>query len=493
MALIPRRFTEPSLDQTFLDEAADLGNDRLTYYRRYHDYYSGHQKTVMADRTRRYLQRSGLEFAENFCETVVDVMAERLVVTGFLLENSAAKKDANNQPELENWVDTVVKRNRLDAKQRSLHTTTLVKADGFLVVDWNPVLDLPRFTFNKPDVIKPVYSPDEPDTLVYLVKKWNSATKSLLNPAGRPVVRLNIYYPDRCEKFFKLSSDAEGGKNGGWARWQDPGETSWPTSWKDGDLPLGIPVIHFRHKPMGNPLGCSELHGVIPQQDLLNKQIIDLAEILDYQAWPQRWVAGQITDTVNLKPAPGSYLTLPPDTAAGQFDAAELAPVVATIDATISRLARRSRTPLHLLTGGTPPSGESLKTAESGLVAKVEAAQVDFGQSWEDAIVLAVKLAQAHGKLPVTVDTAMLVAQAQWKNPKTRDELAEAQRAQILKDLGVSERTLLAEMGYDPDEEAENKAQEKSTLDQAAGKLLDSGAAGDMLGGTMMTATGGTA
>jgi hypothetical protein len=56
-----------------------------------------------------------------------------------------------------------------------------------------------------------------------------------------------------------------------------------------------------------------------------------------------------------------------------------------------------------------------------------------------------------------------------WPNILPADDLAEAQTAQIKQQVGISKPTLLREMGYDPDAEAENNADEaKKQLDMYA-------------------------
>ncbi len=481
MPSLPRLRARDNLpvDQEWLDQCARPDEPRCDDYLRYHRYYRGEQGVILLDRTRRYLQRSGITFAENFCEPVVDVFAERLVVTGFTLEDKGGQQsseDEQRQKDLAQWVDGVLQRNRLDAKQRTTHSTALVKGDAWVVVDYDNDKKLPRFTFNAPDKIKASYSPDEPDQLEWVAKRWNSrAISAAQNPNGQPIIRLNLYWPARLEKYYKIASD--GTEGGQWEKWQDEGDNAWPVRWVDSvGQPLGIPLFHFRHKPLGETYGVSELRGVIPQQDELNKQIIDLCDILDYQAWPTRWVSGVTGDGDTLKAAPGELVKLANENAkAGQWPAADLNQVVATIDATIARIAHRSRTPHHLLVGGKFPSGDALTADESGLIAKVEAAQVDFGQSWEDAFGLAIRLADMQGVLPVSLDLPNLVVQAQWKTAATRDELGEAQRLILLSQLGVSQRTLLTEAGYDADQEEENRGMEAETLAKAAGSLLDSG------------------
>jgi hypothetical protein len=496
--------SEP-LDQDFLDECADLddGCDRTSRYHIFQQYYDGEQGTRLTDRARLYLQRSGLPFSENFCEPIVDVMAERLQVTGFAAEDKTQAAaaggadggdpaDVQEQDDIADYLDQVWERNRLDDRQGTVHTVALVKGDAFLIVDWDDVRGLPRFTYNRPEIMKPVYSDDAPDTLAYVVKRWNSTASGPQNESGRPIVRMNLFYPDRVEKYFRLHSDDD---KGGWQRWLDIGELVWPTPWVDGaGEPLGVTAFHFRHKPIGGCYGRSELRGAIPQQDQLNKQLIDLHDILDYQAWPQRWIMGMTGDNVNLTPNPGEYLTIPGENAsAGQFDAADPSGVLKAIESTISRTARRSRTPLHLLVGGDQPSGEALKSAEAGLVAKVEKAQTGFGCVWEDAAMLALRLAVMNGKVDGSVAFDELVLQTQWTDPESRNELAESQALVLqVDDLGLSRRTALRKLGYDPQQEEENRAAEDATMGEAAGRLLDGGGAASFAGTAAQQSAGGT-
>ena len=128
---------------------------------------------------------------------------------------------------------------------------------------------------------------------------------------------------------------------------------------------------------------------------------------------------------------------------------------------------------MHLLTGGTPPSGESLKTSESGLVATAKAAQIAFGNSWEDAMMLGLRLATTFGDLELPDD---LTLQTNWANPETRSDEADLNVATLKKSLGVSRYTLLTELGYDAEKEAELRQGEAEMAAEAAGAMLDSGA-----------------
>lgn len=476
------------LDQEWLTEAATPDSDRADRYDVFETYYDGRlgspsDVSDLTDRVRRYLERSGLPFVENFCDMIVDVVAERLSVTGFSASGSSS---LGKLADLEGWLDDLWRESRLDASQDDVHTTALMKGDAYLIVEGGE--DMPAICFNDPRLIAHcAYDAERPNEISWASKVWDSSARGPQNENGAPVQRLNIYHPDRCERYFRLRSSASGDTTGGWQRWSD-GDGVWPIPWVRPDgSPRGVPVFHFRPRSLGRDYGRSELAAAIPFQDEITKQVIDLAEILDYLGWPQRWASGVSGDTT-LTAHAGTMLKLAdPDAKVGQFEAADPTGALAAIEGTLSRLARRSRVPMHLLTGGTPPSGEALKTAESGLVAKVKKLQVPFGDAWESAMRCAILLAVDAGTLELPTPEDELGLETQWADPETRNEKTEAETAQILAELGVSEHSILASLGYDYEEEARWREREESTMAKAAGDMLD-GVPPNGAGGTVYMA-----
>lgn len=471
--------------QDWLDEAADMGSARLEGYDLYESFYDGEHATELTDRLQEFLTRQGVDFAENFCEPMVDMVAERLTVTGFEASIDG-DPDGNQAAEVAQWLaEEWWTPGHLDEHQSTVHTQTLILGDGFGVIGFDNTTRRPTFSWNPPDRMKAVYDSD--GHMSYAVKVWTSDDKGPSNPAGRTIARMNVYWPDRIEKFYKLHSSV--GK-GGWAQWHDEPDgdepTVWPTPWVDTDgRPLGIPVVHFRNRSRGRDYGRSELAGgVIPQQLALNKQVIDLLAILDYQGWPQRYASGISKDEArDLKTAPGELWTAKGDAKFGEFPTADLDPILAAIENTISRMARRSGMPLHLLTGGDIPSGEAMKTAESRLVARCKDRSTSYGNRWEDAAVMAIKLAALADALPFELDLAELTLHTVWANPASRDELAEASTFEAHHRLGVSKHTILTKLGYQPDDEAGYRAEEDRQAATTARRLFNSGGFGDGFGG----------
>lgn len=438
-------------DQDFLRAAADMGAERIADYRLYQEYYDGEHKTQLTDRQREYLESAGIKFAENFCETIVDVATERMNVVGF--------GAGDNEP-LAEHLSTTWQRNRMDSKQTTIFNQSAVKGDAFVIVDLDPQLRA-RYTWNRSENVKVIYS-DDSDEKEYAVKRWNTSATSFLNPSGDAITRMNLYYPDRIERYYTNSDSEQGSAT--WQRWTEIDRItglpqSWPLPWIDSaGEPLGVPVIHFTNKAQDRRYGRSELRGVIPQQEALNKNLLDLWSVLDLIGDGAWWATG--VDDGNLTRATGELVWTANELAKfGQFDAADPKGMLDSIAALLHRMASRSRTPLHLLMMGEGqlPSGESLKTAEAPLVKKVEDRNVESGNSIEDMSIMGVKLEMAFGNPEATYDPDSDIIETQWDDPQSRNETAFLGDLETKLRIGVAKDTVLREAGYDPDEEREKR------------------------------------
>lgn len=476
--------------QDWLDECADMGDQRVADYHLYSGFYDGSNGAQLRDRAKKYLEAHGVPFCENFCDVVVDAPAERLNLIGF--SSSAAEEtiDADGKEVVSDWAgalaETWWQANRMDAVQVVAHTQALMKGDEYVIVEYDPDRAMPRFLRQRQHQVKVVYSDDDPDTIAYACKVWNTSKTGPQNPNGRRLRRLNVYFPDHIEKWYRLDKGGSGGGKGSWERWSDSDlelESGWPVWWTTtGDAagePLGVPVIHLRHKSLGEGGGRSRVRQAIPFQEELNKYVADLNDLVDNHALPQDWVKGVSGDNVEFKRVPGNvWQATSPEAEFGRLDAADTKNILDAIEGVLSRLARKTRIPLHLLSGGTPPSGESLKTAESGLVATVRQCQVDFGTDWEDAILLGLRLQAVFGDGVELADLEGLTVSAQWANPETRSDKDELETAALKKTLGVSRQTLLTELGYDAEKEAERRAAEAEEAEAALGKLMNANPTG---------------
>lgn len=390
------------------------------------NYYGGNHGVKLTDRLKKFLEQQGLRFVDNYCDVVVDVVAERLNVLGFAGPNET----------LNDWLWGVWQANRMDGVQTTVHTEVVMLGDVYLLVDYDDSAKRPRLTPQAPEMIIPHYNP-ETRRIDWLSKKWTIA-----EVGEKPMIRLNLYYPDRVEKFIA--------NNGVWQPFRDDEDTEWPLSWIDNaGEPLGIPLVHFRNKLLSSDYGDSEIGDIIPMQDLLNKTLVDLIMMLDGAAFGQRYTVNVTHNLSNFDISPGSIAQffseegVAPEV--GEWAPGDPEGLLKSIEMIVQHISSTTRTPQHLfqMSGGAP-SGESLKVSESGLVKKVRRRQVSFGNSWEDAMLMAVKLESVFGSQRFADPQIETV----WDDPESRNEEIHLNSLRIKKELGVPPRQLWREMGY---------------------------------------------
>lgn len=484
MALDAYIWRAPASDE-WLQAASDMNHcihryrsDRLGDYQRYDAYYHGEQNTRVLDRARYYLQASGFRWCENICDVVVDFLADRLVIDGFTATAEDVERDDLTRAVEECWEYS----NGGDL-QGTVHTEAAKLGDAFVIVGYDPEEGLPTYDFNGAEACKVVYSANNVRRRLYAVKVWCTDEESPMNPTGREIRRMNVYYPDRIEKYYTPTSD------GKWLPYIDPtdiidlppgpsGEVSsppvWPLPWTVDNTPFGeprgIPVFHFANKRQKFPYGVSELHKAIPLQDAFNKHVLDVFEIADHMAWPQRWATGinqsetsstSSTGRATVDTTPGSLWTTGNSEAKfGQFPAADMSNALRTLESDLQRFAAETRTPLYALwLTGQWPSGEALRTADGPLVKKAERLFPAFGSEWANVHAYGLGFyAAARGlALPEKVKVT-----PHWKDPVIRGDTERLQTVEGLVRLGLSKETALQMMGVnDADAELEKSDEEK--------------------------------
>jgi hypothetical protein len=239
-----------------------------------------------------------------------------------------------------------------------------------------------------------------------------------------------------------------------------------------------VPIFHFPNKRFQSP-GISELTDVYPLQDALNKAVTDLLVAMEFSSYRQRWVTG--LDVGEIDENSGRPKNPPfnhgvdkilaassPETHFGEFGATDLTQFLEVHENLRSEIARVSGTPLHYLfiTRGDFPSGEAMKSAEARFTKKVIDRQINFGNTWEDAVAFGMQI--DGDELPTSYRLSTMWEDA---SPTTPREIAETML--MKKALGVSERQLLKELKYD--EELidamlkENAEREAMVVDLATG------------------------
>lgn len=413
----------------YLDERL---NYRQAGLERYSHYYEGEQRLVFAsDKWRRAFGGLFTEFRDNWCALVVDAVEERLNVTGFRFGDEAGDEDA--------W--HIWQANGLDADSQLAHTESLINGVSFALV-WYGEDGIPEISIEAPEQMIVDYQPGSRRVRRSALKKW----------ADGDDVFCTLYMRDFLWKFQAKTASTLSPVATGWQRREEPGE-AWPLP-----NPLGVvPVIPFVNRPRLLPRhvteGDSEIGDVIPLQDAVNKVLLDMLVASEFGAFRQRWTTGLDIPTdpeTNLpiepfKPAVDRlWISENPETKFGEFGQTDLLPYTRAAELFVQHIASQTRTPPHYFyLSGQFPSGESIKSAETGLVAKARRKMRHFGESWESIMRLAFRIMDDERSHFIAAETI-------WGDPESRTEGQHVDALLKLKSLGVPEPQLWEDAGFSP-------------------------------------------
>lgn len=421
-----------------------------------HRYYDGDHNLAFAG-TKFLDAFGGLfgAFADNWCGVVANAPEERLQVNGFRVgEEPRVDADAKR------WWET----NDLDLGSQMGHLEGMISG-AFYVTAWRgEEEDSPEITVESPLSTIVEAHPKIPSrrraSLRTYVDEWDGYEHAELFTADR------VY-------LFRSRS-----KRGTWDA-VDPARLRWVAE-DNPDLaakldqsssmvnPLGkVPTVEFINRPRlpgGVGWGAhSEIAPIMPIQDAVNKLCADLLTASEFAAYPQRYAVGydpgDVVDasgtptgekrTPSFRSGPGGFWWLEdPDAEFGQFQAADLGNIVEAVTMFVQHIASISATPPHYLNASADRlSGESIKSAESGLVAKVRRIQRGWGAGWEEVMRIAGQIA---GNAAVAGAVQM---ETVWRDPETRTEAehidALGKKAQM---LNVPAPQLWEEAGYTPEQ-----------------------------------------
>jgi hypothetical protein len=330
-----------------------------------------------------------------------------------------------DEPRADKDAQEIWQRNFMDSDSNEAHLDALIYGIAYAVV-WADKDGKPTITVESAENMVVQYKPGSR-------REIEAAAKFYTDDWGREWVTL--WMPDAVYRYMN-------GADAGWV------------GNKREKNPLGeVPVIPInnRSRIAGDPI--SDLSVVIPIQDAINKIVSDALLASEYAAWPQRWVTGlEIREDDNGNPIQpfdtGVDKVLQaddPDSKFGQFEAADLGNYVTLVDMLVQHMASISRIPFHyfLLGGGAAPSGESITSAEAGLISKTRERMLHFGEAWERVMRLCFKVmgdpkAEAFG------------AEVIWKDPENRTEAQHMDALLKLKMIGVPVNQLLSDAGYTP-------------------------------------------
>jgi hypothetical protein len=381
----------------------------------YAKYYEGDQQKLAFSQARFKSAFADVfeQWRDNFCGMIVDSTNERLHIDSFRVPDSpGTDKEAR-----EFW-----QRSSMDAFSNSVHLDALIQGVAYVLV-WADSTGEPTITPVSGEQMAVQYKAGS-------LTELEAAARFYMDAWGRQIATL------WTEKYV----------------YEIPvGETDWDKGTVARN-PLGlVPVVPFtnRARLIGAPY--SDLANVIPIQDAINKTLMDALTASEFAAFPQRWVTGlEIQEDENGQPIEPFQVAVDkllqaedPGAKFGSFSPADLSNYASLVSLLLQHMAAVSRTPHHyfLVNSGSSPSGESLISAEAGLVAKVRERMLHFGEAWERVIRLCFAVKRDKRRFAYGMETV-------WKDPEYRTEAQHIDALLKLKQLNVPEEQLWADAGY---------------------------------------------
>ena len=427
-------------------EAAPLSFDPVFWIKylsdalnlRYHDasiydaYYRGDHRLPRGPTSATRVYRRLLEEAKsNWAELIVDAVNERLRVIGFRWSDS-------EQADLNVWRD-IWQKNNLDARSDELHVEALVWGYGYAIV-WPDDDGSACITPESPTEVICYAPASNRHEVTMALKRWQDDWGTW---------HATLYTPLALYKYDSSGALATGSAapTGGWVERNVPGE-DWPLA-----NPFGqVPVVEFPNNPRVATGGRSELDGgVIAMCDRINETVFNRLLAAQFAAYRQKWVTGM---EIPRDPETGEpvepfrtavdrlWMAENPDVKFGEFDEASLVNYISAAEADIQHLASITRTPAYYLLPHTQmPSGEALKAAETGLVAKVKRRQRFLGEAWEETLRLALLIEDDPRASDMSCETL-------WAPAETKSDGQIGNLLIQLATIGVPQEMLWEMSGY---------------------------------------------
>lgn len=435
-------------------------------YQGYSEYYEGnHRLAFQTTKFRRAFGNLFHAFADNWCDLVVDATEERLTIEGFRIPSEGGLGDSDSVA----W--DMWQANQMDANSQVLHTEALINGCASVLV-W-PGDKYPTITIESPEQMIVAHAPGSTVVAAAMKEWWDDWEGYLM---------ANVYLPDGIYKYqstrkVRSESDLGQAENIEWVPRVPDGE-DWPLGNPFGE----VPVVSFENKPRMLIPGTSEIKRVIPVQDAVNKLCADLLVASEFEAFRQRWATGL---EIPKDPQTGQpkepfehaidrlWTTKSEGTKFGEFGVADLRNFVQGIEMFIQHIASQTRTPPHYFyLKGQFPSGESIKSAETGLVAKSRRKMRIWGEDWEKVIQLSYK-AQGDSRSDV-IDSETI-----WGDPESRSEAEHVDATMKKMTIQVPVEQLWEDLGYSPQQIEEFKKMRKELLAQQPPQLVIAGPAPD--------------
>lgn len=452
------------------------------------------------------LRQADIEHDPNFCATVVDSRNDRLEISSIVADNDA----------LTALIDDTWEGNELDELWGQWQRNALRDGDGYVIVWPSDYLDEDEqieigdmietedtlitpasinLTYCDPRQSRMFYREENPRIKRFFAQMWQVQFRNEKDPR----TRLNLYYPDRIEKYVTIPGKRQW-KPVDFHPFADPDEdgdndlehgnlddNGMPIEWPMVNPYGAIPVFHMRTwRPYGKPVA----RNAWALQDAISKLVEYQMVTVDFQGYPQRWAiqdalsqgtqaisedplaehsfadedfdpALESLSTTQVQPgimsnetgsqweaSPRNIMLLKGLKEVGQFPNADPTSFLLPMESYTKAISSTTKTPLHMfqgLGGGQLPSGESLRVAEAPLIKDVQKLSTSFGRTGRQIFEYVLMLF-GYQNTHVTVN---------WTDPHSNDLAEIWQLVNVMVEAGVPRDQALMKAGVPADQAME--------------------------------------
>lgn len=431
-------------------------------------YYRGDQPLTFATREWREANAARYtDFSDNWCGTVVNAEAERLVPIGVAgIERDAAR-----------ILWDALRRNEFESQFSQGVVASLTTARCFVLV-WADSAGEPIVTVEHPSNVEIEYDWENPRIRTAALKAW----------ADDEMEFATLYTADQIFKWQRDRTDLVRERSpllhlprlrdlngGGWEPRQGARDNSWPVR-----NPLGaVPVVELPNRPTLRGEPVSEIRGVQPMQDAINLLWAYLFLAADHASMPARVATATAPPMIPILDDKGKEIGKRPvnmkdlsekrllfltgeNAKIDEWQAARLDVFTETIEIAVGHIAAQTRTPPHYLVankGLSNLSGDALTAAEIGLVQKAS----EFTKFTNPALREVLKLIAGvigHGGLISQAGLATIA----WRNQEIRSESQMADALVKKRQMGYPLEYLMELDGLSPDDVARVKIMQEQEL-----------------------------
>lgn len=441
------------LDDKVLQQAIDAQHERMCRIGKAWDAYNGTLPKPLKVKPGATDDNIRLNFAGVIVDTGVsflfgDDLTFEVDKPGEGTEGETEKSPADE------WLEDAWKQNRLMTFLLKVGINGGVTGDVYIkLVPPEGQYKFPRLILWDPVCVTPIYDQDDIDNVLAYVYQWNIVDPNRKEGgARRQVVEQN----DGGET-WQITDYVSYGMS---KTWEQVDTVTWPYPW--------CPVFHAQNLPAPNEFwGRSDLEAdIVEVNSAINFVMSNTGRILRFHAHPKTWGKGFTAKEFN---AAVDGLTILPSKDASLANLEMQGSIADSLEfyKKLKEAGHEIAAVPEIATGKVDSigalSGLALQILYRPLLQKTGKKRRLYGDLLADINQRMLELGkQADG---ATVET-------HWPNPLPTDSQEEADTAVTLNGLGVSKATLLARLGYDPEMEAEKKAEETSAEQDMAQTML---------------------